>query len=580
MSDLEEDGLIERLYDLVAMPEDYDTFMLHLQTKLKGLEGDDRKSAEGLLTSHMKRAASLIDIVTPWKREDNGELHDHIAQRLQAAIAFDANGRIVDANTAAKVVYDLAPGSGVGDLPLDEGQRERLKAMIRQTANGISTRNNPNNVIRFDNQISGRPVLVRLSSFLQEGTGKRFAIIRTSDVGWPSHLSSILSDLFDLTTAEVEVIRMMVEGFKAKEIAQRRAASITTVRSQLQSIFAKTGTVDQMDCVRLVFGLALMHDVDEGALVAARIEAAKETAFFPRETQRHVFKLPGGRQMSYSDFGAKDGEVVLFYHDQAFGDVWFKDAAQAAERRGLRIIGPLRPGFGVTTVYPGEASEPRDFAPDVRTLLDHLGIDQVTMLTLSSGLVHGLAAAALMPDRIRAITACHPLLPVLSDEDLEGTNGYNYLIPHARLHFPSSLKFLCKAGFAFVMRSGPGAFGKAVMRASPRDVEWITRPDILPVMIHGRRVHRDQGYIGNFGDLNYRGDWRPLLIDCPVPVRLVIGEHDRNVQWGSARRWSEALDHIDLHVLPESGYMVHHQQFDRIQRWLKDDLSSPAQSQR
>lgn len=578
MSDLEEDGLIERLYDLVATPDDYDTFMLHLQEKLKGLDAGDRSAAAGLLTSHMKRAASLIDIVTPWRREEDGELHDHIAQRLQAAIAFDANARIVDANTAAKIVYDLAPGSGADDLPLDVGERDRLTTMIRQVATGFSARNNPNNVIRFENRITGRPILVRLSSYLQEGTGKSFAIMRTSDVGWPSHLGSILRDLFDVTNAEVEVIRMMVEGCKAKEIAQRRAASITTVRSQLQSIFSKTGTVDQMDCVRMIYGLALMHDVDEGALVAARIEAARETAFFPRENQRHVFKLPSGRQMSYSDFGAKNGDVVLFYHDQAFGDVWFKDAAQAAKQHGLRIISPLRPGFGLTTLYLGEASEPRDFAPDVQALLNHLGIDQVTMLTLSSGLVHGLAAAALMPSRIRAITACHPLLPVLADEDLEGTNGYNYLIPHARLHFPASLKFLCKAGFAFVMRSGPAAFGKAVMRASPRDVEWITRPDILPVMIHGRRVHRDQGYVGNFGDLNYRGDWRPLLTDCPVPVRLVIGEHDRNVQWGSARRWSAELDHVELHVLSDSGYMVHHQQFDQIQRWLKDDLSDKSQA--
>ena len=197
----------------------------------------------------------------------------------------------------------------------------------------------------------------------------------------------------------------------------------------------------------------------------------------------------------------------------------------------------------------------------------------MTVLALSSGLVHSLALAALIPDRIKAITACHPLLPVINDADLEGTNGYNYLIPHARLHFPASLPFLCKAGFAFVMRSGPAAFGKAVMRASPRDVEWIMRPDILPVMIHGRRVHRDQGYIGNFGDLSFSEDWRPLMRNCPVPVRLVIGEWDRNVQWGPAKRWSAELEHVDLHVLPDSGYMVHHQRYETILNWLEVDLS-------
>ena len=195
-----------------------------------------------------------------------------------------------------------------------------------------------------------------------------------------------------------------------------------------------------------------------------------------------------------------------------------------ASKRGLRVIGPRRPGFGRSTVYPGRWSEPRKHAFEIIELLDHLDIDRVTLLTLSSGLVHGLALAERIPERIAAITATHPLLPVRSDADLEGTNGYNYLIPHTRLHFPHAIRFLCKAGFAFVSASGPSAFAKAVMRASPWDVEWISRADILPVMEKGRRVHERQGYVGNFGDISYARDWSDLLINCPVPVRLVIGD--------------------------------------------------------
>ena len=568
------DDIISELYDLVTAPDQYDAFMLKLEKKLQAMDPTRDQSGSGQIMSHMKRAAELVDIVSPWRRETDGALHKELAQRMQATLALDENGAIVDANTAAKVAYDLVPDSTLDNLPIDAGELKNLLGHIRLLASNPGGRNAPNDVLRFHNDQTGRPLLIRLEPYLQSSSNKQFVILRTSDVGWPAHLGSILQDLFNLTRAEVDVTRMVVEGDKVKQIAQRRQSSTTTVRSQLQDIFAKTDTKDQMDLVRTVFGLALMHDVEEGKLVAARINATSATEFFPREDQRHIFQLPGGRQLEYSDFGAINSKkVVLFYHDQAFGDVWFKEAVQSAKRRGLRIIAPLRPGFGQTTVYEGEASEPRDFAPEVRLLLDHLNIGKVSLLSLSSGLVHGLAAAELMPQRITSITACHPLLPVTCDEDLEGTNGYNYLIPHSRLHFPQSLKFLCKAGFAFVMRSGPAAFGKAVMRASPRDVEWLMRPEILPVLVHGRRVHQDQGYVGNFGDLNYREDWRPLLENSPVPVRLVIGEHDRNVQWGSARRWSEALVQVSLHVLPDSGYLVHHQQYEKILDWLDEDLS-------
>lgn len=570
------DKIISAVYDLAGSPDQYDAFMLELEEKLATMRADGKSGEAGAIMQHMSRAVSLIDMITPWRQESDADLHKALFQRMQATMAVDDAGNIVDANTAAKVLYDLVPGSNVKNLPISEDDLTCLYGHVRRKLHNPAGNNTPNDVLRFENRENGRPVLLRLELYIQNSTEHRFVIVRSSDIGWPSHLGPVLSDLFDLSRAEIEVIRLLIEGLKVKEIAVRRRASTTTVRSQLQSIFSKTQTKDQMDCVRMVFGLALMYDEDEGNLLAVRIEAAQQTAFFPREDQRHLRKLPDGRQIEYSDFGAQTGPVILWYHDQAFGDVWFKEPVQLARKKGLRIIGPLRPGFGQTTVYPGRSSEPRDFARDVRWLLDDMGIDQVALVSSSSGLVHGLALAGLIPDRMTSITACHPLLPILCDDDLEGTNGYNYLLPHARLHFPASVKFLCKAGFAFVMRSGPGAFGKAVMRASPRDVEWISRPDILPVMIHGRRVHRDQGYVGNFGDLSYREDWRPLLINCPVPVRLVIGEHDRNVQWAAARRWSVALDHVDLHVLPDSGYMVFHQQFGQIINWVQTDLKNAS----
>ena len=572
MPDPDQEEIITALYDVVSSPDLYDDFMVDLQRKLETMRDTQQENKASFISAHLKRAASLVEIVTPWRRDVNEEMHNKIAQRMQAALIVDERGHILDANTSAKLVYDLVPGTSLTDLPIKKDDLQFLSARLKQALTPNAKPNQANDILLATHVESGRPILFRLQVPDQDKSGQRLVIVRTSDVGWPSHLGPILQDLFNLTRAEVDVARLIIEGGKVSAIAVKRNTSVATVRSQLQAILSKTQTRDQSDFTRMVYGLALMHDVDEGNLVAARIEAAKNTQFFPREDQRHLFKLPDGRQVEYTDFGAPNGQVILFNHDQAFGDVWFKDAHDAAIRMGLRIIGPLRPGFGQTTKYDGPYSDPKAFAPDVVRLLDHLNIDTVTVLALSSGLVHSLALAALIPDRIEAITACHPLLPVVSDEDLEGTNGYNYLIPHARLHFPASLPFLCKAGFAFVMRSGPAAFGKAVMRASPRDVEWIMRPDILPVMVHGRRVHRDQGYVGNFGDINYREDWSHLLRTCPVPVRLVIGEWDRNVQWGAAKRWSAEFDHVDLQVLPNSGYMVHHQQFETILNWLKADL--------
>ena len=67
-------------------------------------------------------------------------------------------------------------------------------------------------------------------------------VAATSDLRWPAGFSGHLRDSFDLTAAEAEVIRGMVECANLSEIAQRRGRSLATVRAQLKTIFAKTGT--------------------------------------------------------------------------------------------------------------------------------------------------------------------------------------------------------------------------------------------------------------------------------------------------------------------------------------------------
>ena len=388
--------IIDQIYELVATPQEYDTFMLQLQSQLDALTDSGKVENTTLIAQHLSRASQLVDIVTPWRAVDDG-LTAELAKKHQATLVIDSGGSIVDANMAARTSYGLGTNGTVEELPLSVNDRESLLSRVRDIIDGRTRSNQPNSILKLHNTSSNGVFLASLSPFMIESGDEVFAIVKTGDIAWPSHLGPILSDLFDLTNAEIEVVRLLVQGKRIDEIATVRSTSKTTVRSQLRSIFLKTATDTQLDCVRMVFGLAIMHDTDEGQLLATRIQAAHETAFFPRDSQLHVFALHNNRQIEYSDFAATEGHVILFYHDQAFGDVWFADMVKEASMRGLRVIGPRRPGFGRSTIYPGRWSEPRKHAIEIVELLDHLNIDRVTLLTLSSGLVHGLALAERIP---------------------------------------------------------------------------------------------------------------------------------------------------------------------------------------
>jgi DNA-binding CsgD family transcriptional regulator len=68
--------------------------------------------------------------------------------------------------------------------------------------------------------------------------------------------AELLEGLFDLTPGEARVARAVAEAKSVETIADLYNVSTGTVRNQLKSIFAKTGTGRQVELVRLLAGVA------------------------------------------------------------------------------------------------------------------------------------------------------------------------------------------------------------------------------------------------------------------------------------------------------------------------------------
>lgn len=69
-------------------------------------------------------------------------------------------------------------------------------------------------------------------------------------------LAQNLHERFGLTTAEAGLAAEIVKGDGREAAARRRGISVATARSQLSSIFEKTGTHRQAELVHLLLELA------------------------------------------------------------------------------------------------------------------------------------------------------------------------------------------------------------------------------------------------------------------------------------------------------------------------------------
>ncbi|MFO1111132.1 MAG: LuxR C-terminal-related transcriptional regulator [Bradyrhizobium sp.] len=78
------------------------------------------------------------------------------------------------------------------------------------------------------------------------------AVIIQNPAESPKPPLEALAKLYGLTASEQKVLELIAEGAAPQEAADRLSVSLTTVKTHLQHVFAKTGTGRQADLVRLV----------------------------------------------------------------------------------------------------------------------------------------------------------------------------------------------------------------------------------------------------------------------------------------------------------------------------------------
>jgi pimeloyl-ACP methyl ester carboxylesterase len=109
-------------------------------------------------------------------------------------------------------------------------------------------------------------------------------------------------------------------------------------------------------------------------------------------------------RMEYASLGR--GEPVLAIHGAAGGFDQALDMTGALAGRGYRVIAPSRFGY-LRSARPRGASTGMQ-ADAYAQLLDHLGVEKVTVVAISAGAWSALQFAARHPDRCRALVLLVP----------------------------------------------------------------------------------------------------------------------------------------------------------------------------
>lgn len=483
-SDQDWDDIISRVYDVALDPSRYETLldkweMTMAPMRLHGMEAPAIDDAS--ILGHFDRAAEFLERADVAKGPSEIELLMSQFDNM-AAVIIDRDLSILELNEAAARVLRSSKGAGLSRIALDDIDRS---ALARQCARMLSADGPQSSVFRVRAADEGHFIVFHMKRVTLL-SGAPIVIAVTSDLSWPVGFGDILSSAFGLSKAEVEVVRLLVECCSLKEIAETRGRSIETVRGQLKTILAKTETRTQVELVRLAMSMmdiaTLTTETNPGPRVISEgFEALDPVPF-------HTVDAPDGRSLDYLILGDPNGTPILYLHMDFGFARWPASAEAAAKADGLKIIAPVRAGFGHSSRVPKKADFGQQVAQDLLTVLDHEQVPPCPVIALGADHLFAIELDLLRPGQVTALIAAGGVFPFTRPQQYERMHKWHRFIQAGARYTPQVLPFLVKAGFHLAKRGGKRAFVHSVFGESEADIATFEDPEVFEAMITGSEI--------------------------------------------------------------------------------------------
>jgi pimeloyl-ACP methyl ester carboxylesterase len=262
------------------------------------------------------------------------------------------------------------------------------------------------------------------------------------------------------------------------------------------------------------------------------------------------------RQIGFAEFGDPQGRAVFWLHGTPGARRQIPTEARAyAEDHEIRLIGLDRPGIGSSTPY--RYDNIREFADDLRTIADTLGIDKMAVVGLSGGGPYALASAAVLSDRVVVAGVLGGVAPFVGDEGI--ASGLMNLGQRAAPLLKLGGDPL-RIGASLVIRAiRPVANSALYLYAavSPEaDRRLLTRPEFKAMFLDDLLNGSRKQLAAPFNDvILFTQDWGFRLDEVKVPVRWWHGDSDHIVPFAHGEHVVSLLPDAELFVLPGESHL-------------------------
>lgn len=559
---IDRDTIVDRIYEIALEPSSLEQFIdLWHDTDIAERVADFDTSYK----AHLERGGSFL--------QRGQSARPDLTEYLQpydnlAAFVVMGSLRVEASNSGAQAAFGMKAGDNLDQLSLPVDIRA---ALIATTQGVLKTSQPSEKILKAELATKGGALLfriVRIADVLEDGPA---ALIVSTHFHWREKTGALLGSVFQLTGAEQNVVRLLIEGQDTKSIAITRNTSEGTVRGQIKSITSKMNLRSQKDIVRLVMALGEFPSVAAGEEAVDLAMPGLAKNWLESEVWKPFKTLSArdGRALMYHDMGPPSGDPILFSHMGSCMARWSRSMIGLAFERNLRIICPIRAGYGHSVDLDQNAEPFEAVRQDTIFLLESLGITRLPYAVQGSDFPFAADLIANHPQFVSELIGigARPCLP--GGLNMDGAGRWQRFFVSTARNSPHLVQFASKAVMAMCKRIGPQAMLRQLCKDSPSDLALLETEEMRQVLVAnislmaGKSTNAARAFAREY--IAFQEDWSDrVMASRDMRVQIFLAQEDPTIDLGSLPKLQEAYPWMEFEVLSNAGLALIYQKPEKL----------------
>lgn len=533
--------ILQALYQAASDPRQHENFVDEFADVLAGSEQGENQS---WLEPHIETAIGIFEKLNFSGLLDPSSL-SFVETYSGPAMVVNSSAEILASNAAW--IENCGGENFFEMIPYVQDQ-----VLVRNALRSLNTiLEDRTEIIRLSGMSTTFPVLSfrRIPSSGNSNTNSDRILVRTLGLAWPSELIEFLKLNFELSSKEIQTLRLIASGLTLSEVAEKIQRSREAVKSHTKSIYAKLEISGREDLVRLVVQLQSLFE-----------PTLRESPPASRSRKHQFVQLSDGRRIFWTEKGARAGRRLLFLHGLSLGHEFADRFETLLHEHNLKLLCIDRPGYGRSDPpknWKNGLEEWIDLYPELARQLD---IEGTPLVAHTGGILFATAVAAHHPQLVTGICALACGVPIRERKKLSEYPAQARMTAMAARLSPSLLRFLImNAAHYFRTPEGRDRMIKRAYANASIDREALSDSTTFRKLGTALEMIADGGFDGYVSDnLHIFGDWSRYPNRAKCEIAYLNGSEDEVCPIDWAREFAGTCSNLTVDEAVGAGYLMLH----------------------